>query len=138
MGRISCATQPEELPTTYVSPTKYKSHDCEQVAVEMGEVSRKTAQLYQSLDTKADNDAAQLGVGLIIFWPMLFALEGGDGPDAVEYSNLKGEYEALKTASVSKECSMDSLPPSPEEIIAEKQKQQEEIQKAQAKTDDSF
>ena len=45
-----------------------------------------------------------MGVGLILFWPALFALEGGDGPDAEEYRRLKGEVDALQTVSVKKKC----------------------------------
>jgi hypothetical protein len=43
-----------------------------------------------------------MGVGLVLFWPTLFFLEGGDGADAAEYKRLRGEYEALQEASVHK------------------------------------
>jgi len=56
-----------------------------------------------------------MGVGLILFWPTLFALEGGDGPDAGEYAQLKGEYEALRTNSVQKRCGLAMQ--SPDEIL---------------------
>ena len=125
----SCATQPDKLSTTYVSPLKYKDYDCDQIIMEMDNVSKRTADLYQRLDKKADDDAAQMGVGLILFWPTLFFLEGGDGPEATEYSNLKGEYEALRTASVQKKCSMENMPKSPEEIIQEKAEEEKKKKK---------
>jgi hypothetical protein len=56
------------------------------------------------LDKKSSNDNAQMGVGLVLFWPALFFLEGGDGADAVEYRRLRGEYEALQKVSVQKRC----------------------------------
>jgi len=90
----------------------------------MDHVSHRTAELYTSLDKKADNDAAQMGVGLVLFWPTLFFLEGGDGPEATEYSNLIGEYEALRSMMVTKKCSSEYMPTSPEEIV---QKKVEEI-----------
>jgi hypothetical protein len=58
-----------------------------------------------------------MGIGLVLFWPALLFLEGGDGPEATEYANLKGEYEALRENSVSKKCGFTSR--SPEEIIKE-------------------
>ena len=46
----------------------------------------------------------QAAVGLVVFWPLLLALEGGDGPEASEYANLKGERAALEAASRQKGC----------------------------------
>ena len=117
---FGCASQPEEIQSTYVSPLTYRDYDCDQIALEMDHVSRRTDELYAQLKKKADNDAAQMGVGLVLFWPTLFFLEGGDGPEATEYARLKGTYEALHTNAVQKKCVLASLPPSPQEIIEEK------------------
>ena len=56
-----------------------------------------------------------MGVGLVLFWPTLFFLEGGDGPEASEYTQFKGEFEALRINSVQKKCEIDAL--SPEEVL---------------------
>ena len=99
-----CATQPEEMAVQYVSPIQYQNYDCEQVSLEMGRVSRRINELYLNLKKTADDDAAQMGVGLVLFWPALFFLEGGDSPAAGEYTRLKGEYEALESVAVKKKC----------------------------------
>ena len=104
---IGCATQPSDLPTTYVSPNLYQHYSCEQITMEMNRTSRKANELQARLKKDADNDAAQMAVGLIIFWPTLFFLEGGDGPEAAEYSRLKGEFEALEEVSVQKKCGVE-------------------------------
>jgi hypothetical protein len=122
-----CATSPDELTTSYVSPAKYMNYDCQQIIMEMDHVSNRTVYLYESLDKKADNDAAQLGIGLVLFWPALFFLEGGDGPEANEYSNLKGEYEALRKVAVQNKCGPD-LPTSPDKIISAKMREKKENQ----------
>ena len=132
-----CATQPDKLTASYVSPLKYNQYDCDQVIMEMDHVSRKTASLYQSLDKKADDDAAQMGIGLVLFWPTLFLLEGGDGPEAVEYASLKGDYEALRTTSVQKKCGADNLPKSPDELITEIKAKKEKTQKTSSADDAS-
>ena len=93
----------------------------------MDNVSHRTGDLYIQLKTKADNDAAQMGIGLVLFWPALFFLQGGDGPEAIEYARLKGEYDALHKNAVQRKCLLASLPPSPQEII--KQKKMEEAAK---------
>ena len=103
---VGCASQPEEMATQYVSPVQYQGLDCEQVSLEMERTSRRINELYTGLKKTADNDAAQMGVGLVLLWPALFFLEGGDGPQAAEYSRLKGEYEALESVAIEKKCSV--------------------------------
>ncbi len=102
-----CATQPKDLPTTYVSPNQYQHYSCDQITLEMNRASRKANELQAKLKQDADNDAAQMAVGLVIFWPALFFLEGGDGPEAAEYSRLKGEFEALEEVSIQKKCGVE-------------------------------
>ena len=101
---LGCATQPKDLPTAYVSPLQYKDYSCDQISMEMSRVSKKVNELRGGLKEQADNDSAQMAIGLIIFWPALFFLEGGDGADAAEFSRLKGEFEALEQVSIHKSC----------------------------------
>ena len=103
---MGCATAPEKLGATYVSPLQYKDYTCDQIGMEMQRVSRKVAELRGTLDKDASNDAAQMGIGLILFWPALFFLEGGDGVQAAQYSQLKGEFEALEQVAIQKSCSI--------------------------------
>ena len=36
-----CATQPDKLPTTYVSPNLYQNYSCDQITMEMNRASRR-------------------------------------------------------------------------------------------------
>ena len=99
-----CASKPTEIQPQYVSPLQYQSYDCDQVSGELGRISRKTTQLFSQLDKAASNDQAQMAIGLVLFWPTLFLLEGGDGPEAAEYARLKGEFDALEQAAIQKKC----------------------------------
>jgi len=110
LALVGCATQPENISTQYVSPVQYRGYDCNQMSLEMQRISSRVSQLHASLDSKADADAAQMAVGMVIFWPALFFLEGGDGPEAAEYSRLKGEYEALQQMNVQKNCHLPQDP----------------------------
>ena len=112
-----CATKPDNIGASYVSPYKYKDYDEDQIIIEMDHVGRRTNELYYSLKKKANSDTAEMAVGLLLFWPALFFLEGGDGPEAAEYARLRGEYEALRTVAVQKKISLDKLPPSPEQLV---------------------
>jgi len=85
---------------------QYRSYDCDQIALESANVERRVSELYTTLKKDAEGDEWQMGVGMILFWPTLFALEGGDSPAAGEYARLKGEYKALETVSVEKKCAI--------------------------------
>ncbi len=110
-----CASNPDNIDAAYVSPLKYANYSCDQISQEMSYIGQRTNVLYQSLKKKRAADNWQMGVGMILFWPTLFALEGGDGPEATEYAQIKGEYEALRTASVEKSCNIALR--SPDEIL---------------------
>ncbi len=101
-----CASQPTEIPTSSVSSFMYQKYDCDQVAWELARVDTRVGELHASLKKTADRDAIQMGVGLILFWPTLFALEGGDGAEAGEYGRLKGEKQALEKVAVYKKCAL--------------------------------
>lgn len=105
-----CASQPDKIATQYVSPSQYQNHDCEQLAGEMTRVSKRASELQSSIKKDADNDTAQMTVGLILFWPALFFLEGGDGAAANEFARLKGERDALETAAVMRKCDPAAMP----------------------------
>lgn len=100
----SCATQPDEITAIYVSPVQYQAYTCSQLSQEVARVSRRVGELHGSLKKTADNDEAQMGVGLLLLWPTLFFLEGGDGPQAQEYARLKGERDTLEVVSIQKDC----------------------------------
>jgi hypothetical protein len=119
MALAACSTNPNKIDAAYVSPLKYRDYDCDQIAMEMDYVGQRTTKLYGRLKNQNTADNWQMGVGLLLFWPSLFLLEGGDGPDAAEYAQLKGEFEALRDNSVRRLCGHDR--PSPEEIIKSKE-----------------
>ena len=100
----SCASRPDDIQATYVSPLEYADYNCKQVGQELGRVSRRVAEVSGQQNDTADEDAAAMGVGLILFWPALFFLAGGDHSD--ELGRLKGEYDALEQAAIQKECSV--------------------------------
>lgn len=110
-----CASNPDNIDAAYVSPLKYASYSCDQIAQEMDYIGQRTNTLYQSLKRKRTADNWQMGVGMVLFWPTLFALEGGDGPEATQYAQIKGEYEALRVTSVEKKCNLAYR--SPDEIL---------------------
>ena len=99
----SCASDPQDVAAQQVSTLPYKSLDCDQLADEFTRINSRVAQVTEDQQDAATRDAAVTGVGLILFWPALFALAAGDHSD--ELGRLKGEAIALETVAVEKECS---------------------------------
>ena len=98
-----CATAGRDVAATYVSPIQYSNYDCDQLRQELQRVYGRVSQLSGRLDEAASNDKTLAGVGIILFWPALFAL-GGTKQQEAELSRLKGEYDALQSASTNKKC----------------------------------
>jgi hypothetical protein len=98
-----CATSSDKIAASYVSPMQYQSYDCEQIATEGARLSQRVMSLQGQVDKAASNDKALTGVGVILFFPVLFAL-GGNQQQEAEYGRLKGEYEALQQTAVLKKC----------------------------------
>ena len=54
-------------------------------------------------DEAASDDAALMGIGLVLFWPTLFFLEGDTGRES-ELARLRGSIEAVESEAIRKDC----------------------------------
>lgn len=82
---------------------QYQSYGCDQLTAEGMRLSQRVSALQGQVDKAASNDKALTGVGVILFFPVLFAL-GGNQQQEAEYGRLKGEYEAVQQAAIVKKC----------------------------------
>ena len=103
LGLIAgCATPPDKVSASYVSPMQYADYSCTQLNGELQRVQRQLVQVTGAQQKEANKDAVAMGVGLVVFWPALFFLAGDDQKE--ELARLKGEYEALQSAAIRKDC----------------------------------
>jgi len=100
---VGCASKSADIQASYVSPILYQNLTCEQLALEAQNVSSRAIAASGQQDKKAGQDAAAVGVALVLFWPAAF-LAQGDGATAAEVARLKGEMEAIEHASIQKNC----------------------------------
>ena len=80
----------------HVSAMRYDDRTCKQLLREQDDVDASLAAASAKLDSKATQDAVVTGVGVVLFWPVLFALGGNQGMEQ-EVARLKGEQIALKS-----------------------------------------
>ena len=99
----ACASKSENIQPTYLSSNMYESYTCDQLAREGQQVSRRAAIAAGQQDKNRTGDIVKTTVGVVLFWPILFANEG-DGPVAAELANLKGQMRAIEEASIQKNC----------------------------------
>jgi len=98
-----CATSPHNVQQTYVSPLPYMRYDCDQLGAELTRVNSEVDKAMQAQQSVATGDAVATTVGLLVFWPALFALAAT--PDhSAELGRLKGERNALEEAAIEKDC----------------------------------
>ena len=105
LSATGCAKRADQISASYVSPIAYQNYTCEQIAQESLRISARAQQVAGTQDKKASRDAVAMGVGIVIFWPALFAINGDDQQTA-ELARLRGEMEALEQASIQKNCNI--------------------------------
>ena len=104
LASISCAPHSYEIRSAEVSPEQYKELSCTEIHAEMNSHLRKLQELGRDIDEEAETDETQTAVGVILFWPVLFWLEGSDTPEAQEYAQIRGEMLALEHTAILKDC----------------------------------
>ncbi len=98
-----CASSADDIAPSYISPIAYENYTCDQLSAEAQTVSLRAAQAAGVQNKARTTDAVVTTVGLVVFWPSLFFLKG-NGPQAAELANLKGQMEAIERASILKNC----------------------------------
>jgi hypothetical protein len=99
----ACATSPNNISAQYVSPLQYANYSCDQLIQETRRIGDRVSQVTGQQQKKANDDALAMGVGLVLFWPALFFLAGGNDKKE-ELGRLKGEYDAIQQAAIQKNC----------------------------------
>ena len=101
---LGCASSSDEISSTYVSPLEYEFYTCKQLAREAQRVADRAAMLAGRIDDNARDDKIA-GVGAVLFFPALLFIDG-DGPEATEYAQLKGQHKAIEEEANRRNCNM--------------------------------
>ena len=109
LSATGCATSSANIAASYTTPIQDQGYDCAQLTAEAQRIHGRVNQLAGRLDEAANNDKVIMGVGMVLFWPALFAL-GGTKQQEADYARLNGEYSALQQAMIAKKCDLDARP----------------------------
>ena len=104
IGTLSaCADQPDAIAPAPVPTSTYAHMNCRALAAEQSRIVANVNTLTASQKKKADSDAVVMGVGMVLFWPALFALSSGSDQSA-QLAQAKGQYDAINTVQAQNGC----------------------------------
>lgn len=94
-GCMNMPTNPAQISGAYVSPIKYETFGCDRLAAELGSLSRRENQLVIAQQQRVKTSETQA------FW---YGYGQGDGIEASELANVRGEREAVRASMDIKNC----------------------------------
>ncbi len=98
-GCMNMPTPTSQITGAYVSPLKYEGFECSKLFTELDSLSQRENQLVVAQNQRIKTSEAQA------FWS---GYGQGDGIEANELSIIRGEREAVRKATESKECKKTS------------------------------
>ena len=96
-GCMNMPTPPSQITGAYVSGIKYENFECSRLSAELGSLSRRENQLVSAQEQRIKTSTTQA------FW---YGYGQGDGIEASELANVKGEREAVRSAMDAKNCKL--------------------------------
>lgn len=94
-GCLNMPTPSAQITGSYTSGLKYDNFECDRLAVEIDSLARRENQLVVAQGQRIKTSQTQA------FW---WGFGQGDGIEASELANVRGEKEAVRTAIASKGC----------------------------------
>ena len=94
-GCFNLATPPSQITGAYVSPVKYGSYSCQQLVAENDSLARRENALVIAQEGRRKSSKVQA------FW---LGFGQGDGVEAAELANVKGDREAVTSALRARQC----------------------------------
>lgn len=97
-GCFNLATPPSQITGAYVSPVKYGNYSCQQLVAENDSLARRENALVIAQEGRRKSSKVQA------FW---LGFGQGDGIEAAELANVKGDREAVISAMRARQCEVN-------------------------------
>ena len=102
LALAGCATAPEQVAATYVSPVAFSGQTCCQLNAQAQQLNARLATATRQQTQQANNDATMTAVALVLFWPAVFWIGGNDQGPAI--AQMRGEAQAIQSAAIARGC----------------------------------
>ncbi len=100
-GCVNMPTQPAQITGSYQSDYHYREFDCSVLSNEISSLARRENQLVIAQEQRIKTSKVQA------FW---WGYGNGDGIEASELANVRGEKEAVRSMMGKKKCNSEELP----------------------------
>ena len=100
VGCMNMPTPPAQITGSYTSGLRYEDYPCPRLAAELDSLARRENQLVVAQEQRIKTSTPQA------FW---YGVGQGDGMEASELANVRGEKEAVRKAMDVKACQRASL-----------------------------
>lgn len=94
-GCMNMPTPASQITGSYTSDLKYENFNCKELSIELNSLARRENQLVVAQEQRGKTSQMQA------FW---WGFGQGDGIEASELANVRGEKEAVRIAIAKKEC----------------------------------
>ncbi len=94
-GCLNMPTKPSQITGSYTSGLRYEDFDCSRLSAELDSLARRENQLVIAQEQRYKTSETQA------FW---WGFGQGDGVEASELANVRGEKEAARKAMEIKAC----------------------------------
>ena len=95
MGCLNMPTPTSQITGSYSSGLRYEDYDCRKLSAEMESLARRENQLVTAQEQRIKTSQVQA------FW---WGFGQGDGIEASELANVRGEKEVVRKAMEAKGC----------------------------------
>jgi hypothetical protein len=92
---INMSTPPLEITAARNPGHNYDEYTCAQLVDELGSIARRETQLVAAQERRVKMSGAQA---------LLIGVGQGDGAEATDLANLRGERESVREAMIAKQC----------------------------------
>ena len=65
---FGCATSPDKISPSYVSPLQYQSYSCSQIEQEFARIGRRVSEVTGQQQRERTKDQWAFGIGMVLFW----------------------------------------------------------------------
>ena len=94
-GCLNMPTPPSQITGSYTSGLRYEDFDCSRLSIELDSLARRENQLVIAQEQRIKTSQMQ---------GCLLGFGQGDGVEASELANVRGEKEAVRKAMETKAC----------------------------------
>ena len=94
-GCMNMPTPPSQITGSYTSSLQYENYTCPQLGAEIDSLARRENQLTVAQEQRIKSSKVQA------FW---WGVGQGDGIEAAELANVRGEKESIRKAIAAKMC----------------------------------